>query len=157
MKNAPLINHCRTIDQVQRLTQTSTPITDDRLESLLWGNSSTLELGEETLPFGMSLTVGNLPIYNLLFICILPKTEGNEDHHPFSFFLMTSAMAFIRANRSSFVLKRQPNTVELYDSRGLINGLFMIVVDYLLDLVNPLIDRAQSDRAAHTGTPALAD
>src|SRR5947209_16865766 len=81
MKNAPLINHCRTIDQVQRLTQTIVPIMDDRLESLLWGNSSTRELGEETLPFGMSLTVGNLPIYNLLFICILPKTEGNEDHH----------------------------------------------------------------------------
>jgi len=69
---------------------------------------------------------------------------------------MAAALATVGFDCLALVLDRQPDAIELHHRRHIRDGFIVGLLHQRFDLIDALIERAQSHTTAQNGTPASA-
>ena len=116
VKDAALIENTVSIHLSQCLSQSTTPITYDHLQTLLSFYSTRPQSLQEHLPFRMIFTVGQLPVQDFPS-AIGPEPHGHQDHHFLPTTLLAFTVTFVELDFCFLTLDRDPNAITL-DHRG---------------------------------------
>jgi hypothetical protein len=76
-----------------------------------------------------------------LATAVTPEAEGDQQHHLLAPSLMTLALAFVQLDRLRLGLHPQPNAIELHHRGHIGDGIAVGLVQYGLNLIDPLIER----------------
>jgi hypothetical protein len=106
----------------------------------------------QSFTYGLLFLVGYLPIENLSFAAAIgPQAKGNQHHDAFA----ALALAAILVDALLLGLHAQPDAIELHHRRYLLDRPAMHLSQLSFQLIDPLIDGAQSYACSHRGCPFL--
>src|SRR5437588_45363 len=111
---------------------------------------------QQDFPMGMLFTGSHLPIEDFT-PTIFPEAEGNQDHDLFAGALFSFPLALILLDLLLLALDRDPDAIELHHAGSGRKGAGTHVLDERFDLVDALIDGAQSHIPSNLLAPALTD
>jgi hypothetical protein len=104
---------------------------------------------------GVLFTDGKLPIEDFT-PAIRPKGEGHQHHHALACTLMTSPSPLIHFDCLLLTHQREPDAIQLHHGWHFGKRLAMGLLHLRFDLIDALIDRAQTHLTLQDGTPLLA-
>src|SRR5260370_13832247 len=106
----------------------------------------------------MLFALGDLAIHDLASATdIIPEPESNQHHDTLALALFASSLAAIGLLFLGLALDGQPDAIELDHRRHIRDRLQLRLRHKGSDLIDALIERAQSHAASHCRTPPLAN
>ncbi len=158
MEDAALLHQGRAIDVIQGLLQPFTPITYNGLQSRFQLHTALPQALDQPFPRSLLLLLSYLPIEDVPFATpIGPQAQGNQHHDAFATLPVTLALAAILVDALLLRLHAEPDAIELDDRRDLADRLTMDLSQPGFELIDPLIDGAQSHTCSQRGCPFLAE
>lgn len=152
-ETALLRDRC-SINQGESLASSPTSIASHQLSSPFRLAATVPEPLDEHIPLVMFFTARNLPIEDLP-PAIAPKSTCQQDSHLFAAALVPWPFSGIRLDFLLLALDGHPNAISL-DHRGEIGERFRVRASGPgFELVDPFIERAQTDTSLNRRAPAL--
>ncbi len=137
VKEAALLNHCRSIGPSYGLASLATPIPDHRLEPVLQAQAPFPQAMDKWLPRRFTLSIRDLPIQDLpLATAITPQPQRDEQHDFLALALLALPLAFVHLDRFRLSLQAQPNAIKLHNGRNISKRFTACELSQRLDLVD---------------------